>query len=319
MGYMKAEEYEQSINSLKRATDQILTVLNLSLDTKSVDSVSAAEMKNKFGDKLAMTKIILVYTQLCLNVRSDIQKMYKDSFELRGKVADLASGYLKDVSGKVAESQSALQEEIASVKTSVENVKEKIVAPSFAEVIGDTTALVAPVKEAIKELNQEREKSSSIILSGIDVYEGFSADQKKKRTRDIAFSAIEYVAEKRGIKSLEQENLKFDLLGTFKDSKAPLVRVDLGSEKLAQTLVRHAPFLNGLDLYDNRNGVYIRKDLTVEERGRRRTLLETLREKIREFPNQHWVIRDGMVTSVGKRRAKRKESSRSEPFEEESE
>ena len=257
MGYMKAEEYEQSINSLKRATDQILTVLNLSLDTKSVDSVSAAEMKNKFGDKLAMTKIILVYTQLCLNVRSDIQKMYKDSFELRGKVADLASGYLKDVSGKVAESQSALQGEIASVKTSEENVKEKIVAPSFAEVIGDTTALVAPVKEAIKELNQEREKSSSIILSGIDVYEGFSADMKKKRTRDIAFSAIEYVAEKRGIKSLEQENLKFDLLGTFKDSKAPLVRVDLGSEKLAQTLVRHTPFLNGLDLYDNRNGVYI--------------------------------------------------------------
>ena len=193
------------------------------------------------------------------------------------------------------------------MKTSVENVKDKIVAPSFAEVIGNTTALVAPVKKAIKELNQEREKSSSIILSGIDfITEGFSDDEKKKKTTDIAFSAIEYVAGKRGIESLEKENLKFDLLGTFKDSKAPLVRVDLGSEKLAQTLVRHAPFLNGLDLYDNRNGVYIRKDLTVEERGRRRTLLETLREKIREFPNQHWVIRDGKVTSVGKRRAKRK-------------
>ena len=283
-----------------------------------MDSVSAADVKNKFGDKLAMTKIILVYTQLCLNVRSDIQKMYQDSFELRGKVADLASGYLKDVSGKVTESQSALQEEIASVMTSVDNVKEKIVAPSFAEVISNTTALVAPVKKAIKELNQEREKSSSIILSGIDVGEGFS-DDKKLRTTDIAFSAIKYVAEKRGIESLEKENVKFDLLGTFNDSKAPLVRVELGSEKLAQTLVRYAPSLNGLAVYDDRKAIYIRKDLTFEERGRRRTLLETLRGKIREFPDQHWVIRDGMVTSVGKRRAKRKESSRSEPFEEESE
>ena len=188
---MKAEEYEQSINSLKRATDQILTVLNLSLDTKSVDSVSAAEMKNKFGDKLAMTKIILVYTQLCLNVRSDIQKMYKDSFELRGKVADLASGYLKDVSGKVTESQSALQEEIASVKTSVDNVKEKIVAPSFAEVISNTTALVAPVKKAIKELNQEREKSSSIILSGIEVYDmKRTLMMRRKREQEILHSAL---------------------------------------------------------------------------------------------------------------------------------
>ena len=45
--------------------------------------------------------------------------------------------------------------------------------------------------------------------------------------------------------------------------------------------------------------VYITPDLDTAEREKRRELQEKLKNKIKEFPDKHWVIRNSKITSEG--------------------
>ena len=45
--------------------------------------------------------------------------------------------------------------------------------------------------------------------------------------------------------------------------------------------------------------MYITPDLDTAERKKRRELQEKLKNKIKEFPDKHWVIRNSQVTSEG--------------------
>ena len=46
--------------------------------------------------------------------------------------------------------------------------------------------------------------------------------------------------------------------------------------------------------------VYISPDLSKEDREKRKKLIGDLKEKIDQFPEEHWVIRGDTITSKGK-------------------
>ena len=43
--------------------------------------------------------------------------------------------------------------------------------------------------------------------------------------------------------------------------------------------------------------MYISADISAEKRAERKALREVLQKKIKDFPQHHWIIHDGPVTS----------------------
>ena len=83
------------------------------------------------------------------------------------------------------------------------------------------------------------------------------------------------------------------ILGKLKPGKAPPVLVTMNNEKEAKAILGNARKLRSNRQY---NDVYISSDKSVEERTEQKALWDKLKSKIKEFPSQHWIIRDGEVT-----------------------
>ena len=79
--------------------------------------------------------------------------------------------------------------------------------------------------------------------------------------------------------------------------RAPPVLVKMKDERQAKLVLSRAHRLS--KMYQLRR-VYITPDMDKKEREKRRELSDLLKKKISEFPQQHWVIRSGAVTSIGK-------------------
>ena len=85
-------------------------------------------------------------------------------------------------------------------------------------------------------------------------------------------------------------------MNTFRSGKAPPVLVRMENEKEAKAVLRAAKKLSQIKELRN---VYIAADLDTESRAKRKKLREELKKKIKDSPQQHWIIREGEVKSVG--------------------
>ena len=63
--------------------------------------LSSAELKDKLGDKINMSSVIVMLANACLNVESLMKKMQGHNFELRGKVADLSISAVKKLTDEM--------------------------------------------------------------------------------------------------------------------------------------------------------------------------------------------------------------------------
>ena len=58
--------------------------------------------------------------------------------------------------------------------------------------------------------------------------------------------------------------------------------------------------------------VYIKPDLNKDDREKQKRLRGELVKKIAQFPEQHWVVKQGVVTSMGKHTMAKKLDSEDE-------
>ena len=162
-GY-KFQEYEETIKLVDDVTKPILK-------HKKQKKCTAEDLKDKLGDKLTMSSLIIDLTNACLVAKELLQKMQAHNFDLRGKVADLASsemkkmreqvdGNQKDIMSRIDEVREKVREEVRGnqncIMSRIDEVREKVVdRRSFSEVLGkdlSTTSFVLPMKQAMKEI-----------------------------------------------------------------------------------------------------------------------------------------------------------------------
>ena len=88
------------------------------------------------------------------------------------------------------------------------------------------------------------------------------------------------------------------ILGKVNESgKAPPILITVNCSKEAHLLVRHASRLSRVK---GLRRVFVTPDLSKDDRDKQRKMNENLAKKIKEFPEEHWVIRQGVITSTGK-------------------
>ena len=151
------------------------------------------------------------------------------------------------------------------------------------------------MKMAFKQMKKEDSKSKyrSVIIHGLstDV-----EDDYKDRLDEIE-SAIEDVLEEANQSGRDFEINEFVVLGKLgENERAPPVLVRLKNENDSTIVLKGKNRLRKSKRFES---VYITPDLDTAERKERRELQEKLKNKIKEFPDKHWVIRNSQVTSEG--------------------
>ena len=109
---------------------------------------------------------------------------------------------------------------------------------------------------------------------------------------------------------IDEAVISMTTLGRIGDSgKAPPILVALKSSLVARLVVRHASRLRTVS---GLSRIYITPDMSQEDREKRKELVDQLKKKIAQFHEQHWVIRQGSVTSTGKFIPRKRERSASD-------
>ena len=255
----------------------------------------AEDLKDKFGDKTNMASIIIELANVCLEAKDLLQKMQGHNFDLRGKVADLASTEMKKMREEVLGNQN-------SIMSRIDEVQEKVADPrSFSEVLGknlNSASFVLPMKQAMKEIEKDEERGKSLVFHGLDIEPGVPREKQIEQIKDVAEWAVTEILdlEPNDRKKVDVVNMK--ILGRVGNSgKAPPVLMTMRSASEAQYLIKNA---NRLSKVDHLRRVFVTEDLSKDAREKRRKVIEDLKKKIKDFPEQRWVIRQGAVTSVGK-------------------
>ncbi len=172
---------------------------------------------------------------------------------------------------------------------------------TYAGVVGDEKSLIYPIKKAMRQLKEDDVRSKNIVVHGLDINPSNTLSIKDRRqsvkmqVQDILHETTSGTAFE---VSVDTESVQ--VLGKVTNSgKAPPVLVKLKSEKESMHVLRNANKLSKVRCF---RAVFITADLGEDELKNRRELVTKLKEKITKFPEEHWIIRDGKVTSNGKHR-----------------
>ena len=169
---------------------------------------------------------------------------------------------------------------------------------TYASVVGDTNALVYPIKRAMIQLKEDDLRARNVVIHGLDI-DPNAAHTLMERRHAIKMQANDILTESTiGTPyKVSADTESIIILGKVADSgKAPPVLVKLKNEKEAKHVLRYAMKLAKVPAFRK---VFVSADLGVDEVEKRRNLVQRLKDKIRDFPGEHWIIREGTVTSNG--------------------
>ena len=292
------KDYEEVIRKINEATKPVL----LKCRKGEKGNLGPADIKDKLGDKLAMAGVITSLTNACLRAEELLHSMHGQNFALRGKVADLSSSALKKITEEMKGNHEKVMNEMEEVKKNFTDCAKSslLTDKTFAEIVGDSkVALVKPMREAMKEVKKEDERTKNVIIRGLDIDFSVAPEMQEEKVKSNArdcLSKIRSVNDSE--KSLDEVVIGMKMLGKIGTSgKAPPVLVNMVSSFEAEQVLKFTSRLSKVHLLRK---VYVTPDMTLEEREKQKKLVEALKRKIEEFPEEHWVIRNGLITSKGK-------------------
>ena len=150
----------------------------------------------------------------------------------------------------------------------------------------------------MKQIKEDDERTRNVVIHGLDIDPSKNQSLKERQTnlkqqvRSVLMESS--ITEPSDLPDVED----MVILGKVDDSgKAPSVLAKLKSDKEVKQVLKSA---KNLAKFRALRKVFITADLGVEQREERRALMLKLKDRIRDFPEEHWVVRDGMVTSKGK-------------------
>ena len=290
------QEYEKLMEQLSKVSGEVTRF------KKGDDRLTSEHIEKKLGTKSEMAGLIIRLTSACLGSMKTLEKLNKHNFDLRGKVVDLSTVALDATRTDFSNTQNELKKEIANLKEQVvrsTDDKEKktyagIVGGSHNENYGDSQFLVEPIRKAMQQVKTDDFRMRNVIVHGLDVNPDIPKEDLIEHVKEMANNVVNEIDEE----LLYEDPEEFTVLGKVRTSgKAPPVLVRMKDERQAKLVLNFAHKLSKLPQL---RGVYITPDMDKKEREKRRELKDLLKKKISEFPQQHWVIRLGTVTSIGK-------------------
>ena len=261
-----------------------------------------------------MAGVIIGLTNACLSAQKMLRRMHGQNFELQGKVADLSSSALKTIIDEMKNNQENVVKKIEEVKTKA--IPPSVTKPkSFAEIVGNGEfGLVKPMKLAMKEIETEDKRKRNVIIRGLDIDSSVSPENQEESIKENAKGCLVEIRDTskneipgNGLKDVVASMKILGKIGSC--GKAPPVLVTMKNSFEAEHIIKHASRLSKVCMLRR---VYVTPDMSKEERETQKKLVDDLKKKIEEFPEEHWVIRLGAITSKGKYSPRKRLNSKDE-------
>ncbi len=281
------QEYEKQMEKLRKVSGEVTRF------KKGDDPLTSEHIEKKLGTKLDMAGLIMRLTKSCLDAMKTLEKLHKHNFDLRGKVAELSTTALNEIRDGFSSTQGELKTEITDLKNQIlqSAAEEKM---SYAGAVGDSQSLVGPIRNAMRQVKTEDSRMRNVIVNGLDIKPGIPKEGLAEHVKNMAYEVVSDI----DTEQLYDEPEELVVLGKISMSgRAPPVLVRMKDSRQAKLVLSQAHKLS--KMYQLRR-VYITPDMDKKEREKRRELKDLMKKKIIEFPQQHWVIRRGTVTSIGK-------------------
>ena len=196
----------------------------------------------------------------------NLQKKLIDAKELQvKKLQDVVKSEVSTVKNEMKTFSSVLQEEMKNQSSEV--------TKNFASVVS-----VKKIGDAVKNAAEKEGRNRNLVVYGV-------AEEAEEQLK----SRVENILENTGMKPRIVECSR---LGRVHDGNIRPVKVMLESVNTAREVLRNSKLLRNVD---GCRGIFICPDRTVEERRTQKELINQLRQKRLENPNDRYHIRSGQI------------------------
>ena len=211
-----------------------------------------------------------------------------------------AAGSIDEMKTKVLDTQTQLIEcqnkEISSVK---EVVQEE--TKTWADLFKKTNNNVKQsthksVREAIKAVNEEEERSSNLIIYGVKEEEKEDEHWVNNIKINPLQTQIHFI--KKQIDCSDIHARSYTRIGVKTEGKVRPIKVELHSSADVASILSNAHKLKESDDFKM---VYLAPDRTAEQRVAHNKLVTRMKEMIRQDSSKHYYIRNDKIQSTDKR------------------
>ena len=262
-------------DDMRLQIDKLMKALNVpsssDISTTTLNKLNKAPIAGFLVD---MVKILEQNLDLCKSAAATCDKLKSEQIELQKQLISVQS------------------DQMAAVKQSVK-AEMKSWADVARKTVSQNNAMTTKVvKEAVKAVSQEEEKSKNLIIYGVEEGEDLEADVdlNEKVMNDVVKSICGLTIDD----GLAPKVKAVCRIGQFDVNKSRPIRVEFINSRTVDTILKNASRLKT-------KSVYVSPDRTKEQRAAHAKLVHKMKELISRDNSKHYFIRDNEVKCVDKK------------------
>ena len=257
------------------------------------EPLTAKVIERRGGTKLTMANFIVELANACTVAQDLLVKSHEQNIYLQGKLD--AVNQIKTENDELAKN---LKKGMSEMKNSaIKTIKELHKKDrSFADVVGQSTSLVVPMKKSMKGIKKEDYKSKNFVIHGLALSGNNEGDDRVDEIEEMVDQVVQVASATDRKIEIDDFNFLGKLGDTTRGRIAPVL-INFKTEEDAKLVLRGKRYLKTSLSF---RGVFISPDMDKEERDRQRQLVKTLKERISDVPDKHWFIRNGVIVSRDK-------------------
>ena len=237
---------------------------------------------NKAPLQKYLAKIVSLYEKninLCRSAAAKIDQLKDEQIILRKRLIDSQSEQINTV-------QKTVQTEM---KTWADVARKNV---TQNKVLTATT-----VKEAVRAVNEEEERSKNLIIYGVaeDKIDDDEKDCSKEKLHEIVKSVQKVTSSD---DSLPVHGVKVYRLGKKTANSNRPIKVEFQCSGDVENILKNAYKLKAKD---DLKSVYVSPDRTKEQRAEHGKLVKQMKQMISRDGSKHYFIRDNKVNCIDKR------------------
>jgi hypothetical protein len=276
---------EESLHTIEKDVETTIAELMNDVDVSSLSDITwnILSKLNKAPLQKYLANILSLYQKninLCRSAAAKLDQLKDEQIVLQKQLIDCQS------------------EQINSVQKTVKTEMKTWADVARRNVTQNKVLTATTVKEAVRAVNEEEERSKNLIIYGVaedknDLVEKDCASNEKlheivKSVRRVTLSDD----------SLPVQGVKVYRLGKKAPNSNRPIKVEFQCSGDVENILKNA---HKLKAKDDLKSVYVSPDRTKEQRAEHSKLVKQMKQMISTDGSKHYFIRDNKVNCVDKR------------------
>ena len=276
----------EMLHTMEKDMDLEIVKLMKSLNVSSISEINQKSLEktlNKGPLATFLSSFVKLYEKninLCKLAAVKLDSMKDEKIELQGQLIDSKND----------------QTVVNSVQKTVKTEMQKSWADVAKKNIAQSKIITAkPVKEAVRAVNEEEERSKNLIVYGVK--EAEDGDQEDVLSDGLMNKVVKCIHEAT-VGGSWSGAVNITRIGKMEPNKTRPLKVEFDSSTEVEMILKHAHKLKANSEFRT---VYLSPDRTSEQRQSHNKLVKKMKEMINQDNSKYYFIRDNKVNFVEKK------------------